>query len=345
MTVLSANYISIDGSQGEGGGQVLRSSLALSIYTQQPFHIHHIRANRKNAGLQAQHLTAVRAAKQVSCAHVEGDNLGSSELWFTPNPAQGGHYRFNIGTAGSTCLVLQTVLYPLLLADSPSHLTISGGTHTTASPPFEYLTTVLFPLLAQMGAQIEAQLDSYGFYPKGGGQINIQIQPSSQLTGLTLLKRGKLLQQMARALITGIPAHVAERELAQVKKRLQWADACLQFVPLQSGFGSGNILLLQVQYDAITELFSCVAQRGLRAEEVANNAIEALQTYHVADVPVDEHLADQLLLPLALAGKGQFLTTAPSQHTLTHCDIIQRFLGIHIVIEQVSERQYLLTVG
>ncbi|ALG67687.1 RNA 3'-terminal phosphate cyclase [Beggiatoa leptomitoformis] len=343
--MLQTRYLSIDGSQGEGGGQVLRSSLALSIYTQQAFHIHHIRAKRKNPGLQAQHLTAVRAAKMVSNAHVEGDVIGSGELWFTPNLAQGGRYRFNIGTAGSTTLVLQTVLYPLLLAEHPSHLVLSGGTHNTAAPPFEYLTTVLFPLLQKMGCQVTATLDNYGFYPKGGGQITVDIQPTRVLQGLTLLQRGELLQQEAQALITGIPAHVAERELAQVKKKLRWADSCLKFMPVASGYGTGNILLLFLHYAQVSELFSGVAQRGLKAEAVAEHAIVALQAYQAADVPVGEHLADQLLLPLAFAGKGQFLTVAPSQHTLTHCEIIQQFLGLKIQIEQVTSSQYLITVG
>jgi len=336
--------IEIDGAMGEGGGQVLRTALALSIYTGKPFHIRRIRAGRKKPGLQRQHLTAVHAARDISGAQVDGDGIGSSMLSFTPSGVYPGHYHFSVGTAGSTTLVLQTVLYPLLLAEGDSHLTLTGGTHNMLAPPYDFLAQTFLPIINQMGPQVTATIDRYGFYPRGGGQFTIQISPTPHLKGIYLKERGKIKACQAKALITGIPDHVAYRELERVEKKLKWSKDSLHYCPLPSDQGPGNVLLLEIQSEQITEIFTGFAKRGIRAAAVADEAIKMAKAYLAADVPVSEYLADQLLLPLALAGKGEFITLTPSLHTLTNIEVIRTFLPISIQSTQLNEHAWLIRV-
>jgi RNA 3'-terminal phosphate cyclase (ATP) len=337
--------IDIDGSIGEGGGQVLRTALALSICTGKPFRIHQIRATRPKPGLQRQHLTAVQAARDISAAQVEGDKIGSKTLHFIPNGIWPGNYHFAIGTAGSTTLVLQTVLYPLLQATEESRLTLIGGTHNPYAPPYDFLAQSLLPLLTRMGLAVTLSLQRHGFYPAGGGQLTVHISPTGQLNGLRLIKRSESVACQAKALITGIPEHVAYRELERVAKKLKWSEDCLHFCPLPSDQGPGNVLLLMVTSDSVTEVFTGFAKRGVRAETVADGAIKQVNEYLAARVPIGEYLADQLLLPLALAGEGEFVTQKPSLHTLTNIDVIQKFLTVPIETRQQSEKTWLIRVG
>jgi len=241
MSEIFSPQTTINGAMGEGGGQVLRTSLALSICTGQPFKITNIRAGRKKPGLQRQHLTAVRAARDISDAQVEGDEIGSNILSFIPGAVKPGNYHFAIGTAGSTTLLLQAILYPLLLAEKESHLVLSGGTHNTHAPPYDFLAQAFLPLLNRMGPKVTLTIDRYGFYPHGGGQLTVHITPTSRLKGISLKKRGQILTQQARALITEIPEHVAKRELRQVGKKLNWNS--LHICQLPSEYGPGNALL------------------------------------------------------------------------------------------------------
>lgn len=338
-------FLEIDGAMGEGGGQVLRTALALSICTGKPFCISHIRAGRKKPGLQRQHLTAVRAARDISCAQLEGDEIGSMTLRFVPSGVWTGTYHFAVGTAGSTTLVLQTVLYPLLLATGESHLTLTGGTHNAFAPPFDFLAQAFLPILDRMGPQVTATLDRYGFYPTGGGQLTVHITPTPRFHRLSLMARGKIQARQARALITNIPDHVAQRELQRVAKKLKWAEDCLHYCPLPSDQGPGNVLLLEVQSEHITEVFTGFAKRGVRAEAVADSAIQKAADYIKADVPVGEYLADQLLLPLALAGEGEFTTLMPSHHTLTNIEVIKKFLSVPITHSQLKDDAWVIRVG
>ncbi|MDM8561662.1 RNA 3'-terminal phosphate cyclase [Candidatus Parabeggiatoa sp. HSG14] len=344
MQTISKQTIEIDGAMGEGGGQVLRTALSLSICTGKPFHINNIRANRKKPGLQRQHLTAVHAARDISGAYIEGDEMGSIALRFNPNKVQSGNYYFAIGTAGSTTLVLQTVLYPLLLADGDSHLILNGGTHNLLAPPFDFLDKVFLPILKRMGAQVTITLERYGFYPRGGGQLKVHITPTPHLNSLHLRERGQILTCRAKALVTGIPEQVAQRELQRVSKKLKWKKECLELCPLPSDQGPGNVLLLEIQSEHITEIFTGFAQRGVRAEAVADGAIKMAKDYLAAEAPVSEYLADQLLIPLALAGKGEFTTLTPSHHTLTNIEVIQHFLPISIAQTQLKENVWVIKV-
>ena len=214
----------IDGSHGEGGGQILRTALSLAIITGQAIQIKNIRAKRKTPGLMRQHLTAVNAAVAISGAEVNGAQVGSTELSFTPDKLQGGDYNFNIGTAGSCTLVLQTVLPALLMAEQESRLVITGGTHNTMSPPFHFLQRAFIPLLKRMGIEVELQLNRFGFYPAGGGEITATIKPSSELMPLHLESRGERVKAYAESYFAALPAHIAERELAVVKQKLSWSD-------------------------------------------------------------------------------------------------------------------------
>ncbi len=341
---ISSSYLDLDGAMGEGGGQVLRTALALAVCTGQSFHIIKIRAARKKPGLQQQHLTAVRAATKISQAQVEGANLGSTELTFRPGEVRPGNYQFAMSTAGSTTLVLQTILYPLLLASGPSQLTLEGGTHNPLAPPVDFITQTFLPILNQLGPQVSAQLTRYGFYPKGGGQLTVDLVPTAHFKPLVLMERGKLVARQAKAIVAGIPDHVAHRELQRVADKLKWPAECLVPDILPAVQGPGNVLLLQLRYEHVTEIFTSFGERRLPAESVADKAIQRLQQYLAAEVPVGEYLADQLLIPLALAGKGEFLTVAPSTHTLTNIEVIKTFLPVPITVTKGPEKGWIIKI-
>ena len=325
--------ITIDGSQGEGGGQILRTSLALSLVTGQSFRLEQIRAGRQKPGLLRQHLTAVEAATTVGAAEVIGETLGSQTLEFRPRGVTPGNYRFAVGTAGSATLVLQTILPPLLTANEISTLTLEGGTHNPFAPPFDFLARCFVPLIQRMGPKIELELRRPGFFPAGGGKFHARIEPVKRLTRFDLLERGSISQQRARAIVSKIPAQVAERELAVVREQLGWpANECL-VESVANPVGPGNALLLEIEAEHVTEIFTSFGERGRSAEEVAGEACEVAKSWLGANVPVDEHLADQLLLPLALAGGGSFRTVKPSLHSTTNAQIIERFLSVKIRFE------------
>jgi RNA 3'-terminal phosphate cyclase (ATP) len=330
--------LTIDGSQGEGGGQVFRSSLALSLVSGVPFRIERIRAGRARPGLMRQHLTALEAAAAVGEASVEGAAVGSLEVVFRPTRVRPGAYRFAVGTAGSTGLVLQTVLLPLAMAGGPSALTLEGGTHNPSAPPFDFLAGAFLPLVRRMGARVEARLDRAGFYPVGGGRMTVDIGEARALTPLELPARGATRRRRARALISRLPRQIADRELAVVRARLGWADDELDVVPLDEGMaGPGNVLLLEIESEHVGEVFTGFGQVGIRAEAVAEHAVQEALRYLAADVPVGPHLADQLLLPLALAGAGRFRTLPLTPHATTNLEVIRQFLGLAFDVVPVSD--------
>lgn len=328
--------LTIDGSMGEGGGQILRSSVALSIITGTPIAIHNIRAKRDKPGLRRQHLTAVLAAAEICGATVEGAHVGSSKLSFAPGKLQPGNYHFDIGTAGSTTLVTQTVLPPLMLADAPSRLLLKGGTHNVHAPPFDYLERVFVPLVNRMGPRVHVQLERYGFFPAGGGRFSVQIDPAPKLSPLSLVERGRTLRREARALVAGLPPTIAERELAVIKSRLDWNDEELVARDLGHDYGPGNIVLLEIESEHVTELFTGFGQRGVPAEAVAAAAADEASEYDAAGVPVGPHLADQLILPLALAGSGSFVTMPLTLHTITNIEVVQMFLPVEARITELA---------
>jgi RNA 3'-terminal phosphate cyclase (ATP) len=337
--------IAIDGSQGEGGGQILRTSLALSLVTGQAFRMERIRARRQKPGLLRQHLTAVEAARAVGCAEVTGAALASQNLEFKPGPVTPGNYRFAVGTAGSATLVLQTVLPALLTATGASTLTLEGGTHNPLAPPFDFLSSCFMPLIHRMGPSVELQLMRAGFFPVGGGRFHARVEPVRKLARLSLLERGSIRSRRARVWLSKLPGHIAERELAVVREELKWRAEECSVEAVQHPMGPGNALVLAIEAEHVTAVFTGFGERSRSAEDVARSAVVAARTWLEADVPVDEHLADQLLVPLALAGGGCFRTTNPSLHTTTNAEVIQRFLPVPVRLEQESEQVWCVRVG
>lgn len=335
--------ISIDGSFGEGGGQILRTALGLSLVSGRSFHIQNIRANRKKPGLMRQHLAAVNAAMEIGNALVEGAAIGSDELLFTPRAVRPGRYRFSIGSAGSCTLVFQAILPALLVAGHPSEVTLEGGTHNPMAPPFDFLETTFLPLLSRMGAKITSKLERPGFYPAGGGRMTITVSPQKRLQPIELLTLSSV-HFTARAVCAQLPAHIAARELQVVKDEMGVAAGDLEQILLDD-FGPGNVLTIFAHSKQLTETFTGFGEKKLRAEKLALATVREAKDYQATAAPVGPHLADQLLIPLALAGSGCFLTGRPTNHTLTNIKVLQQFLDIDVAVDQVREKQWQLRIG
>ena len=335
--------ITIDGSHGEGGGQIVRSSLALSLVTGTAVMLESVRAGRKKPGLMRQHLAGVRAARQISGAEVEGDEVGSPRLVFRPGDVRPGNYRFSVGSAGSTTLVLQTVLPALMLAAGESTVELEGGTHNPFAPPYDFLARSYLPLLRKMGVVVEPQLVRPGFYPAGGGGLRVEVQPAAELGGFELLDRGRLLNCRVRAMVANLPRHIAERECRTIAGKTDWPANCFACEVVDDATGPGNVVMIELEYEHVTAVFTAFGERGKKAERVASEAWRAARTYLDAVVPVGPYLADQLMLPLGIAAHfghpGSFRTLPLTDHSTTHIDILKRFLDIEIdVLERGDER-------
>jgi RNA 3'-terminal phosphate cyclase (ATP) len=337
--------LEIDGSMGEGGGQILRTALSLSLHLQRPFRLVNIRLHRGKPGLQRQHLAAVQAAAAIGRAEVAGAELGATELQFIPRELVAGEYRFDIGSAGSTTLLLQALLLPLALARAPSRLQLVGGTHNPMAPTFEFLQQAYLPLLRRMGAEVELELVRPGFYPCGGGELVVRIDPVPRLSPLSLLERGAIKKIHAVSLLSRLPGHIAERELRVVAQGLGLAPEALQRRWTDKAYCPGNALQVLVRSEACTELFSAIGQRGVPAEVVAEGVVQQVRRYLAAGVPVGAHLADQLLLPLALAGEGAFLTLEPDRHTPTNISVIRHFLPLAISTRELGPDRWRIDVS
>lgn len=319
--------IQINGSEGEGGGQVLRYSAALSLLTGEPFTITNIRGGREKPGMKRQHVTALEAACLIGNAESSGLGVGSEEITFRPGPVTPGEYHFAVGTAGSTGLVLQTVLVPLMLADGPSRLVIEGGTHAMASPPFEFIAKTLLPVLSRMGPQVTAKLERHGFFPRGGGRIVVDIEPSG-LHPIECIDRGALRSCRVEAVATGVPFDVAERELASARKVLvDWPGEAFRTRQIAAEEGPGNVLLIEAEFEHATEIMSGFGKIGVPAERLAKTAAKRMAGYLKSGAFAGPYLQDQLLLPFAIARGGAFSTVKLSLHTRTAMDLIERFTG------------------
>ncbi len=332
--------IIIDGAQGEGGGQIVRSSLALSILTGQAVSIVNLRAGRDKPGLRRQHLTAVHAAARICRAEVTGAELGSTSLTFQPGPVQAGAYSFDIGTAGSTSLVLQTVLLPLLSTGQESLVTLQGGTHNPLAPTYEFLDGCYFPALRPLGWDIQSRLLRPGFYPAGGGEVEFTLATARPAQSVQLLERGPLVAQAFESMIARLPRHVAERECAAFLELSGWPADTARIHDTADSLSPGNVLTVELAYAHVTEIVTAFGQRGVPAEAVAAEAWTEVETYLASAAPVGVHLADQLLLPLGWLAAGglssSFRTLPLSLHSRTHLDILRQFLPLEIVVEPLS---------
>ncbi|NQZ57264.1 MAG: RNA 3'-terminal phosphate cyclase [Lentisphaeraceae bacterium] len=335
--------INIDGSHGEGGGQILRTALALSLLTGKPFSIKNIRATRRKPGIKRQHLACVKAAAEIGGARVEGAELNSMALKFFPSEVRSGDYHFAVGSAGSTSLVLQTVFPPLLLAGGDSTITLEGGTHNPMAPPYDFLEKCFLPQLRKCGVEISSQIFDYGFNPGGGGRFQVKVRRVDKLSVVHLLERGTLVNRRARALVAEIPEIVAEREVKKVQEKLGWNDDELVTEEVERTFGPGNVLTLELNYENVSEMQTVFGERGVRAEAIAVKVAGRLNTYLKSKAPVGEYLADQLLIPLAMAGEGSFICTELSQHTKTNIEVIRYFIDVDIKTDQLGQNEFLVS--
>lgn len=329
--------IQIDGSMGEGGGQVLRSSLTLSMLTGLPFEIKQIRANRRKPGLMRQHLTAVLAAAKICNAEVSGAELKSGYLSFRPGSIVGGDYHFSIGTAGSTMLVFQTIMAALLKADKPSRVLLEGGTHNPLAPPFEFLVGSFLPVMHRMGADIQLELVRPGFFPAGGGKVAVDIKPLKSWNPLVLHSRGELVSRGVDILHAHLPKHIAVREQEIIMHRFNLSREQTVVKSMSNSRGPGNIIVAKWQYEHFCQVWTNCARIGVPAERIAKDLCGEIGRYLAGNAPVGEYLADQLLLPMALAGGSSILAQTLSMHARTQLEVIDRFLGTKGVVAKTSE--------
>ena len=342
--------IEIDGSRGEGGGQIIRSSLALALATAQPITIGRIRAGRKRPGLLRQHLTGVRAACEISHGVAEGDVLGSTRLEFHPGETFAGSFTFRIGSAGSTTLVFQTVLPALMLVDAPSQVILEGGTHNAWAPPYDFLKEAFFPCLATMGVRVDSELERHGFFPAGRGRWRARIDPVATLRPLVLEKTTPVGEPSVRALVARLPEDIGRRECDTIVRKLDWTPQVASVETVRDSAGPGNVVMVRIPRGDVVELFTGFGIRGVPAEKVANELAREIQRYLAADVSVGEHLADQLLLPMALAASrsesvSRMRTLSLSSHATTQIELIRQFLDVRIDVEPVGEDVVVVEIG
>ncbi len=331
--------IEIDGSYGEGGGQILRSALSLSCLTGKPFRIVNIRKGRKKPGLMPQHLVSVRAAKAISAADVSGDRVGSVDLVFSPGPVLGGDLSLDVGTAGSTLLVLQTVLPALAFAGTRTVVTVRGGTHVPFSPTYHYAAFVLLPMLSRIGVRVSLDIRSYGFYPTGGGEVIAEITPVEEIRPVRLPERGKALCVKGWSGAGNLPMSIAVRQrdaaLDAIRRRFA-GDPFPVGIELLSAPtpGQGTFLFLCVETENAVAGFASLGERGKRAEDVGKEAVSDLADYLETGAALDPHLPDQLALYLALCREESFFTTSRLTHHLaTNLWTIGRFRALAYSIE------------
>ena len=326
--------ILIDGSYGEGGGQIIRSALSLSMTTGRPFRLTNVRANRSKPGLAHQHVTAVRASAAIAAARVEGAELGSRQLSFTPGPVRPGVYRFDIGTAGAATLVLQTLLPALARVDGASTLVITGGTHVPWSPPFHYLKLVFGPLLKRLGFHCDLAIRRWGFYPKGGGEIEATITAASPAAAVALDEPFHLQSLAGISASSRLPEHVRLRQARRLEARCQRAGIRAEVEAMDvAALSPGSFAFLWVQGRSSGAGFSALGERGKPAELVADEAADGLLGFLASKAALDTHLADQLLIYLAMIpGAHRFTVAAVTEHLLTNAWLIERFLPVRFEV-------------
>jgi RNA 3'-terminal phosphate cyclase (ATP) len=318
--------LQLDASYGEGGGQILRTALSLSTVTGVPVRIERIRAGRPKPGLRPQHLTAVQALARVCQAEAAEVHLGSQALTFKPRVLKAGHYLFDVaaktGSAGAVSLIGQALLPPLLMTGAPTTVILKGGTHVPWSPPVHYLSHVFLPALAGLGAQVEIILKRWGWYPKGGGEVLLKIAPGLAFTGVEWRTPAAPITFRALSASSKVPEHVARRQAARLTARLK-KTVPVEIIPA-SGQDPGSFVFLWGPRAG----FSALGARGKPAEQVADEVADSYQDFRKSGAAMDRHLADQILLYLALArGPSTFTTEIVTSHLLTNVWVIEQFLG------------------
>jgi RNA 3'-terminal phosphate cyclase (ATP) len=332
---MSDAMLELDGSFGEGGGQILRTSLALSLLTGRAFHLRNVRAGRAKPGLQPQHLMSVRAAATIGQAQLRGASLHSTDLVFEPGAVQAGKYRFDVGTAGATGLVLHTLYLPLALRGrTPSELTLIGGTHVSTSPCFHFLDTTWRRYLERCGLRVSLRMNRPGFYPRGGGVVEAFIQPCADLHGIRLRKRDSVRAGGFSA-VAGLDASIARRQARRATFRLQQYGLKARLREETWEGAPGTVLAVELDTTPVPTLFFALGARGKPAERVADEAVDQVIAYlDAGDALVDAHSADQIVLPLALAeGPSEYRVAEVTRHLTTNIAVIRRFLERDIVCE------------
>ncbi len=348
--------IKIDGSYGEGGGQILRTALSLSVLTGEAIEILNIRAKRKNPGLQAQHLAAVKAAEKISEANVSGAKIGSKILKFEPKKIKFGKFEFDIGTAGSTTLVAQTILLPLAFSKHPSEVLIIGGTHNPLAPPFDYFSEVFLPMIEKLGIKVQAKLEKYGFYPKGGGRIRLFIEPIRQAQGKPeiypkdFLEREELKEISGISVVANLPIEIAQRQKQSLIKSLEttfshsqecWNINLEENIKTEQvrALSPGTFVFLKAKFSNILSGFSSLGERKKPAEKVGEEAAKQFIEYYQSNKALDQYLADQIVLYLAITRKPfSFTTSRLTNHLLTHIWLLEKFLNIKIKVDKLENR-------
>jgi RNA 3'-terminal phosphate cyclase (ATP) len=328
----------VDGSQGEGGGQVLRTSLSLSALTGRPFHINKIRANRSRPGLRPQHLTGVRAVAELCQARLDGAELDSTELTFRPGSSpQSGEYQFDVTeasvsghSAGAVTLIVQAILWPLLFAAGSSRVVLRGGTFVPFSPPFHYLANVAGPAFTRFGGGISVELHSWGWMTAGGGEMALTVEPATRLSAVEF-ERPEIDEVKGVAAVTNLPSHIPHRMARRAHNLIAQEGLKPSIQPLrEKGPGPGAGIVLWIPQAG----FSSLGRKGLPADKVAEAAVADLMSFVDNGAAVDYHLADQLLLPMALAeGRSSFTTTRLTRHTETNVGLLRQWLGVAIDVD------------
>jgi RNA 3'-terminal phosphate cyclase (ATP) len=338
--------IFVDGSTGEGGGQILRTSLALSCITGKGLHIENIRAARRNPGLAKQHLSCVHAATQICNGGCEGATLGSRTLDFQPGPIRSGNYHFDIGSAGSATLVIQTILPALFLTDGPSTITVTGGTHNPLAPPFDFLCETFLPAIATAGFYGNCKLIKHGFYPAGGGKITFEIQPWQKQPDKIIdlcewfdkltSHPGEQFEIYARIYIAKLPSHIAQRqEKLLLQSNLDIKN--VEHIEVTDSDGPGNCVMLRLSSAGRTTVFTAFGMKGKPSQQVVSEVVNLAKEFLSSDSAVDHFLADQLLIYMALSKTGCFTTNELSAHLLTNMEVIKKFLPVGFTIDQQKQ--------
>ncbi|MEM7828094.1 MAG: RNA 3'-terminal phosphate cyclase [Candidatus Aenigmatarchaeota archaeon] len=341
--------IEINGSYGEGGGQILRTALSLSCITGKPFRIFHIRKGREKPGLMPQHLTSIMAAKEISDAYVEGGYIGSTDLIFSPRKTKAGEYSFDIGTAGSTLLLLQTIIPPLLFSEHVSKISIKGGTHVPFSPCYDYIEKVFAPFLNSIGIRINLKIKSYGFYPKGGGFIEAEIYPADSISSVEIVERGRLIGIRGVSSVANLPLSIAERQRASAKAYLKeklgdWVPIDIKTMDVPSP-AEGTFVFLLCESDNVLSGFSSLGRKGKSAERVGEEAASELTAYIRSDGALDPHLSDQIVIYLAMASStSRFTTSSITDHLLTNLWTIGQFFKFKYSVEGQKDGPGLISI-